>query len=68
MLSQFSMIKLLNNKSILNLIRNGYKSSISLDNLYPKTQLNSLEKSSLKLESSDEKFSGYIPISKYQFD
>lgn len=67
MLSRYSIIRLINTNSIGNIIRNSYKSSISLDNLYPKTQLNPLEKPSLNFELTDQKFSGFIPISKYLY-
>jgi hypothetical protein len=61
MLLVSNISKLISNQVLLNL-RNGYKSSISLDKLYPKSSnaLNSLASPELKVDS--ETFSGYIPI------
>lgn len=43
-----------------------YKSSISLDKLYPKSNLNHLAKPDLSgLVNNEEKFTGYIPIGMY---
>jgi hypothetical protein len=56
-----NLSKLISNQVLLNL-RNGYKSSISLDKLYPKSAnaLNNLASPEVKIDS--ENFSGYIPI------
>ena len=60
--------RVLTNK-FLYTIRNGYKSSISLDKLYPKTNLDILAKPDVKFLSNsnnDEAFSGYIPMDKVE--
>ena len=49
------------NRSLIHITQSGYKSSISLDKLYPKSDFNLLAKPNLNLDSN-ESFSGYIPI------
>lgn len=50
-------------KSIQIVLQNGYKSSISLDKLYPKSNLNHIGKPDLSgIVGNQEKFTGYIPI------
>ena len=64
----FSLVSKLSNfnavlikRSVTTIVQNGYKSSISLDKLYPKSNQDILAKPNLKLDST-ENFSGYIPI------
>ncbi|CAF0788564.1 unnamed protein product [Brachionus calyciflorus] len=51
------------NRSVTTIVQNGYKSSISLDKLYPKSNHDILAKPNLNLESN-ENFTGFIPIDK----
>ena len=64
MFSQFSIAKLISNKSLVNLVKSySYKSSISLENLYPKSDLTkAIENPKLNFNKNAEEFSGYIPI------
>ena len=65
MFTFLSFGKLLTNNILIN-VRNGYKSSISLEKLYPKTSLDILAKPELKLKNSEEEFSGFIPMDKIE--
>lgn len=65
MFTFLSVGKLLTN-SMLVAVRNSYKSSISLEKLYPKSSLDILAKSDIKLNNNDEEFSGFIPMDKIQ--
>lgn len=60
MLSILSRLSTLN-RTLVQISQNGYKSSISLDKLYPKSNLDTLAKPDIQLESK-ESFSGYIPM------
>ena len=54
---------ILGNKILSNFMRNVYKSSISLENLYPKSNLDITARfSDEKLVSNQNEFTGYIPI------
>jgi protein subunit release factor B len=65
MFTILSFGKLVTN-SMMVAIRNSYKSSISLEKLYPKSSLDILEKPEIKINNNDEEFSGFIPIEKIQ--
>lgn len=47
-------------QTVVKVLRNGYKSSISLDNLYPKSDLDTLSKPVIEQHTAE--FNGYIPI------
>ena len=65
MLSFVSLSKVVTN-TVLYTLRNSYKSSICLEKLYPKSNLDVLAKPDIKLDSDDETFTGYIPMDKIQ--
>lgn len=47
-------------QAVVKVLRNGYKSSISLDKLYPKSDLDTLSKPVIEQQTTE--FNGYIPI------
>ena len=66
--SLLTLAKTALSRNVLTIVRNSsYKSSISLDKLYPKSNLDLTGKfSNEKLTSNKDEFSGYIPIEKLQ--
>lgn len=52
------------NANVIQISRNGYKSSISLDKLYPKSKHDYLTQAEINSADNLEKFNGFIPIGK----
>ena len=52
------------NANVIQIARHGYKSSISLDKLYPKSKHDYLSQAEINPADSLEKFNGFIPIGK----
>ncbi len=60
--TKFSLTRAFLNSRILSQLYSTYKSSISLDKLYPSSNLDLTAKLSKFTNDNDEQFSGYIPI------
>lgn len=52
------------NANVIQMSRNGYKSSISLEKLYPKSKHDYLTQAEINSTDNLEKFNGFIPIGK----